>query len=368
LSIHRFSHRNVLNPKGLPTACVVRLGAFGDLIQAMSLVAQLKKDGHHVTLICQHPGADLVTHDPNIDRLIVQTQNQIPIHQLGMFWAWAEARLAPGGKKFDRWINLTESVESNLLISAGNVKFLWHPKARHRFMNINYLEHQHAIANVPYVPSFKFYPTEAELRWRNEERARMKKAGIEKFILWALAGSSRTHKVYPHAAAIWQHVMHHYPAWGVVTVGDPSCAELEKEHDSNARMWATTARWTMRQVLTMLEIADVVVGPETGTMSGAAFYPMPKVLFLSHSTVENLSRDWVNTTSLYAPSTHCPGRGENEAPACHKMLPTFEGCRKNDQFGVAQCAVEIRPEWTWKVLQDCMNTGVAPQWEPPDVN
>jgi ADP-heptose:LPS heptosyltransferase len=331
----------------------------------MSVVTQLHKDGWHVTFICQHPGSDLVTHDPSIDRLVVQTQNQIPIGQLGQFWSWFEQRGAPGGKKFDKWINLTESVESNLLVSAGNVKFVWAPKARHQFMNHNYLEFQHKIGDVPYVPTFKFYPTEAEVRWRNEERARMKKAGIDKFILWALAGSSRTHKVYPYTDGIWEHVIEHYPGWGVLTAGDPSCEELEKKHETRPRMWLTCMRYTMRQVLLMMEIADVVVGPETGTMSAAAFYPMPKIIFLSHSTIENLSRDWVNTSSLWAPKTHCPGRGNNEVAACHKMLPTFEGCRRHETLGVAQCTVEILPEWTWRVLQECMTTGKAPKWEAP---
>ena len=193
----------------------------------------------------------------------------------------------------------------------------------------------------------------------------MRKNGIDKFIMWGLAGSSRTHKVYPHAPAIWAHVMQHYPSWGIATVGDPSCAVFEQGLDGQPRMWTTTTRWKIRQALTMLEIADVVVGPETGLMSGAAFYAMPKVLFLSHSTIENLSRDWTNCTSLYAPNTHCPGRGKNEAPACHLMLPTFEGCNRNSEFGTAQCGVDIRPEWTWSVLQECMQTGKAPAWQPP---
>lgn len=365
MSVHRFSHKTVLNPQNLPTAALVRYGAYGDLVQSMSLVAQLKKDGYHVTLICQYPGAELVRHDPNIDRLIVQTMNQIPIGALGLFWAWFEARGAPGGKKFDRWINLTESVESNLLISAGNVKFMWAPKARHQFMNHNYLQFQHDIGKVPYNPTFKFYATAEEVKWRDEELRRMKKAGIEKYILWALAGSSRTHKVYPHSAAIWDHVIEHYPGWGVLTVGDPSCAELEKGFEAKPRMWLTASRYTMRQVLLMLETAAVVVGPETGTMSAAAFYPMPKIVFLSHSTVENLTRDWINTTSLWAPKTECPGRGKNEVLACHKMLPTFEGCRRHEQFGVAQCSAEILPEWTWSVIQECMMSGEAPKWQPP---
>jgi ADP-heptose:LPS heptosyltransferase len=365
LSKHTFSHKTVLNPQGLPTAAVVRYGAYGDLVQSMSVVNRLKKDGYHVTLICQYPGSDLVKHDPSIDRLVIQTPNQIPIHRLGEFWAWWEMRGAPDGIRYKKWINLTESVESNLLISPGNVKFNWAPKARHQFMDHNYLEFQHKIGDVPYEPSFKFYASPEELRWRDEELRRMKKAGIEKYVLWALAGSSRTHKIYPHMSSIWEHVMEHYPAWGVLTVGDPSCVDLEKGFEAQPRMWLTSTRYTIRQVFLMLETASVVVGPETGVMSAAAFYPMPKVIFLSHSTIENLSRDWVNTTSLWAPKTHCPGRGANEVSACHKMLPTFDGCRRNEETGVAQCATEIKPEWTWAVLQRCMIEGVAPAWQPP---
>jgi hypothetical protein len=233
-------------------------------------------------------------------------------------------------------------------------------------MNHNYLEFQHLIAQVKYVPTFTFYPTDEEKRWRDAELARMRKAGIQKFIFWSLAGSSRTHKVYPHAQVIWEHVLQYYPDWGIVTIGDPSCAPFEGEYKNRQRMWCTSGRYSIRQGMTLQQAADCVVGPETGFMSSAAFLPMPKVVFLSHSTVENLTRDWVNTVSLYAPKTHCPGRGENEAPACHKMLPTFEGCRANDKFGAAQCTVETLPEWTWEVLQTCMRTGSAPSWSPPE--
>ena len=221
------------------------------------------------------------------------------------------------------------------------------------------------LAEVPYNPSFKFYPTEDEKKWCVQEREKMRKVGIEKFIFWALAGSSRTHKIYPHSEVIWRHVLEHYKNWGVVTIGDGSCTDLETPFAGEARIWKTSGKWTMRQALTMLEIADVVVGPETGTMSCAAFYPMPKIVFLSHSTVENLTRDWINTTSLWAPATECPGRGKNVVPACHKMLPSFEGCRRHTTYGTAQCCAEIEPEWVWKHLQQAMQTGSGGPWTPP---
>ena len=364
MATHKFSHKKEPNPEGKPAACVIRYGAIGDTVQAMSLLKVLKEEGYHVTFICAWPGSQIAETDPHIDRLIVQTQNQVPMAQLGHLWIWYEAK-GNYGKKFDKWVNLTESVENNLLAIPGNIKFSWAPKVRHDIMNVNYLEHQHGLAEIPYRPSFKFYPTQDEIEWRKREQAAMEKKGIKKRIVWALAGSSRTHKVYPYMEAIWQHVLEYYPDWGVITMGDESTKPMEMRFQGKDRMWLASGRYNLRQTATLLETADVVIGPETGLMSMAGFYEMPKVLILSHSTVQNLSRDWLNTVSLWAPKTHCPGRGNNLVPACHKMLPTFEGCKQHEKTMVAQCASEIKPEWVWEVLQSAMNTGKAPQWQPP---
>lgn len=363
MSKHLHSWKKPKNPEGKPTACVVRFGAFGDTIQAASVCASLKKKGFWVMLMCSHPASEVVALDPNIDELMVFMQDQIPVNWLGHCWMWVEHHWL--GKRFDKWCNLTESVEQNLLAVLGNVKYTWAPKARHELMNANYLEFQHQLAGAPYEPSFEFYETPEESKWASEEMKRMAKVGIERLIIWPLAGSSRLHKIYPHADAIWSHVLKHYPTWGIATVGDGSCADLEAGFEGEPRIWKTSGKWGIRQVCAMLRYAHVVVGPETGVMSAAAFMPMPKILFLSHSTVANLSRDWVRTTSIWAPETHCPGRGRNEVAACHKMIPSFEGCRRNDEFGTAQCVAEIKPEWVWEHLQRAMNEGDGGTWCPP---
>jgi ADP-heptose:LPS heptosyltransferase len=370
MSTHRFSYKTLKNPKKLPTVCIVRYGAIGDTIQAASVCAAYKKLGYHVTLMCSYPGSELVALDPNIDQLLVQMTSQIPQQWLGFYWVWMSKKWRIDDTKgFDKWVNLCESVESTLLAVEGNIKFEWPAAMRERVMNDNYLEFQHAIAGVPYEPTYKFHPQPEEVKWRDEERARMRKAGIERFILWNLAGSSRTHKLYPHQLSIWQHVLKYFPKWGVVTVGDGSCADLEEGDKGERRLWRTSGKWNIRQVLTMMEVSDVVFGPETGVMSAAAFYPMPKILLLTHSTTNNLSRDWVNTTSIWAPSTWCPGRGKNEAKACHMMHSKFEpGCRRNEEFGVAQCTVEIKPEWVWDHLQRAMTLGEGGTWFPPAAN
>ena len=364
MSIQKFSWKNPRNPEGKPTVCVVRYGAFGDVVQAVSVCKALKDAGYYVCLMCSHPSSEVAALEPSIDEKIVQLPNQVPMAWLGHYWVYMSKRWK--GKGFDKWVNLCESVETTLLAMEGSIRFEWPPAARHEAMNRNYLEWQHKLAGVPYKPYFKFYATPEELKWRDQERERMRKAGIQKFVLWCLAGSSRAHKLYPHQLSIWQHVFQHYKQWGVVTLGDGSTTELEAGCDGEKRLWKTSGKWTIRQALAMMEIADVVFGPETGVMSAAAFYPMPKICLLTHSTVENLTRDWINTTSIWAPNTWCPGRGKNEAPACHMLHGKFEpGCRRNEDYGVAQCTVEIKPEWVWEHLQAAMRTGAGGRWVPP---
>jgi hypothetical protein len=48
----------------------------------------------------------------------------------------------------------------------------------------------------------------------------------------------------------------------------------------------------------LAQVADVVVGQETGLLNAVAMEPMRKVVLLSHSTHENLTKHWVNTEAL----------------------------------------------------------------------
>lgn len=104
------------------------------------------------------------------------------------------------------------------------------------------------------------------------------------------------------------------------------------------------------------------MGSETGVMNAIAMEEMPKIVFLSHSTVENLTRDWVNTHSLSSERTVCQGRGNNEAPACHQLHFGWAKCteapapagteelHKRKGSGVAQCQADIDPQDAYKII------------------
>lgn len=312
------------------TCGLVRYGAFGDLLQCSSVAAGLKKQGYEVTLFTSPPGQEIITHDPNIDHFYLQDKDQVPNHCLGEFWAYHKA-------KFDKWVNLSESVECSFLSVPGKTPHTWTPAARHRLMNHNYLEMQHLIAGVPHDPQVRFFPTADEREWAAKERRRM---GGNPMVLWALAGSS-VHKTWAGLDATIASILLDFPNAHLVLVGGGDAQLLEQGWENEPRVHLRSGQWHIRQTMAFLEHIDVAIGPETGVMNALASSPVEKIVFLSHSTHENLTRDWRNCSSISSKATSCPGRGDNEAPACHMMHYTWADCKQDPNTGTAQCQADI---------------------------
>lgn len=331
---HHFSYNK---PKPKKTVGLVRYGAIGDLLQASSVIAGLKDQGYHVTLYCSPPQDDVVRLDPNIDEFYPQDKDQVPNHMLGEFWGYHK-------KKYDKWVNLSESVEGSFLALPGRTLHEWPAALRHKMMNVNYLEAQHAIAGVPHKPRVKFYASAEEKEWARKERSKMG----EFVVLWALAGSS-VHKTNPHLDATVASMMLDFKNVDVVTTGDQGGVLLEQGWEKEPRVHRRAGKWSIRQTLAFLEQVDMVVGPETGVLNAAANLSIPKIVFLSHSTEENLTRDWENTQAFISQNTVCPGRGNNEAPACHQLHYGWAHCKKTEN-GLAQCQEDINGEDVYKAI------------------
>lgn len=319
------------------TCAVVRYGAVGDLIQAASVFVGLKKQGYHITLYTSPPGDAVVRHDPNIDAFYLQDKDQVPNHMLGEYWAYHR-------KKYDKWVQLSESVEGSLLALPGRALHEWPPALRHQMLNRNYLEVQHEIAGVPHDPQMRFFPTEEEGRWAKKERAKLG----DFVIVWALAGSS-VHKTWGGLDRVIAALMIDFPNVHIVTVGGEASRILEQGWENEKRVHRRSGVWKIRESLAFMEVADMAIGPETGVMNAAAMLPYPKVIFLSHSTDENLTRDWVNTHALASEHTVCPGRGNNEAPACHQLHYSWQHCKATPDK-IAQCQADIPGEHVYKVI------------------
>ena len=321
---------------------IVRYGAFGDLLQASSVFAGLKSQGYHVTLYTSPPGDEVVKHDPNIDAFYLQDKDQVPNPLLGDYWDYQ-------AKKYDKWVNLSESVEGSLLALPGRTWHHWPPALRHKMMNRNYLEIQHEIAGVEHAPNVHFYATEDEKHWARKQRGKMG----EFVIAWPLAGSS-VHKTHSGLDHIIASLMLDFPNVEVVLMGGEAAKILEQGWEKEKRVHRKCGEWSIRQSLAFMQLVDCAIGPETGLMNCAANLPYPKVVLLSHSTDENLTRDWVNTHPIASENTVCPGRGNNEAPACHQLHYNWNHCKKSDD-STAQCQKDITVEQIYRVLWHCVS-------------
>lgn len=317
-------------PKPEKTAALVRYGAFGDLIQTSSVLPGLKEQGFHVTVYTTPRGAEVIKHDPHVDAFYIQDTDQVPNHLLSDFWNHE-------AKKYDRWINLSESVEATWLALAGRYNHSWPKPVRDKYLNTNYFEFTHDLAQVPFDPKPKFYATDEEKAWAKKERANW---GGDFALMFALAGSS-VHKVWPWQDQFIARLLLANKDARIVLVGDEHSQLLEIGWEKEPRVLMKCGKYTIRQTLALLAEMDMVVGPETGVLNAAGHMDMTKIVFLSHSSPENLTQHWVNTKALQ-PHTACF--------PCHQMHYSFEHCNRNEQIGVAQCQVDISLDMAWNAF------------------
>lgn len=321
-------------PKPEKTAAVVRYGAIGDAIQTSSIFPLLKKEGYHVTLYCQSgPGYEVLKHDPHIDRFIIQGKDQVPPQFLQEFWDTTK-------KKYDRWINLSESIEGTLLAIPGRANHEWPNEARAKHMNKNYLEWTHDLAQLPHVFAPKFYSTLEERAWARKQADRFGKRNI----LWSLSGSSG-HKAWPWLDAIVARVMLEMPDVHITLVGDEFCRILESGWEKEPRVHCRSGVWSIRESMAFAEVADLIIGTETGLLNAAGHMDVAKIITLSHSSAEMLTKHWKNTIALMQPkSGGCP-----KFP-CRQLHYTWDYCMKDEETGTAVCQSSIDVEMMWDAV------------------
>jgi ADP-heptose:LPS heptosyltransferase/predicted SAM-dependent methyltransferase len=279
---------------------VIRYGAFGDAVWVTPVLRQLKKEGYYVVYNCTSYSAEVLRECPWIDEFLLQERDVIPNTELGDYWQEI-------GKGFDRIVNLCESVEKTLLIPQGHAEYHLSHKKRHEKCNVNYMDRTLECAGYPdmkgELPELHFSKMEEALA------SHIRKQNKDKFfVLWSLSGSS-LHKCYPWTHVVVQTILQKYPDVVIASVGDHMCKILESWNHPNALHKSDV--WNIRQSMLMTKYADLVIGPETGVLNAASCYDTPKIVFLSHSSQENLTKYWQNCTSLKA-NVNCQ--------PCHRLI------------------------------------------------
>lgn len=331
------------NPEGKKRALVIRYGAIGDQIMVSSILPQLKAQGYHVTYNTSPDAYEIVRHDPNIDQFLLQEKDQVPNPQLGPYWESLKER-------YDNIINLCESVEGSLLQLPGRLGSGYSHEARERlFGHVNYLERAHDIAGVSHVIAPKFYATEEEIK--EAEKLRRDLAGDSPFVVWAINGSS-PHKVYPYTQIVIAWLMEKTPAH-IALLADGGIGRelqngilrtLEENGVDMSRVHGLAGGLAIRQSISLALQSDCVIGPETGVLNAVCMEDMPKVIYLSHSSPENLTKHWINTETL------TPDRAKTPCYPCHLMHYGWDHCNQVPDTGASLCATNIPPEQIFSAI------------------
>ncbi len=309
----------VVKPSG-KSACVVRFGAFGDMLQAALVFPRLKEQGYHVTVMTTAVGEQILRDDPFVDDFYILDRDQVPNLELGAFWAVQKTR-------FDKWVQLSESIEGTLLALPGRPNHGWPHSARKMAMKLNYHEWTAALAEVPFSPCQLFYPDSSEV-----ESARQRLSGGFN-IVWALAGSS-FHKFTPFLDPVIARILLEMPEATIYLVGDEFCKVLEQGWEEEERVVRLSGEISIRETLAMAQAANLVIGPETGVLNSVAFTEsVSKILMMSHSSVNNLAKHFIKCQALVPVDTPCY--------PCHRLHYSDEHCFRDKESGAALCAQNI---------------------------
>jgi ADP-heptose:LPS heptosyltransferase len=339
-------------------AAVVRFGGIGDNLVAGSVLRPLKRLGYMNEVITSEGNHVLFYHNPYIDKLSVKkVERDLPQNDLDAWQKWHATR----ANEYDVYLHASHSMEGRHAVFKSMTSFWWPPEYRRKLCAGSYLETAHDLAQVPYEFGPLFFASEEEKSYALEVK---RKIG-DRFILWVLSGT-RIDKVYPYATSAIARIIREIKA-PVVVMGGAS----EKEHsmaiairdsvaiDNGGREGLHLAIpqdsgekcWPLRTALTFALHADLVVTPDTGTAWAVAMEPMPKIVMISHTSVENITKHWVNTTSLHADPNYVP------CWPCHRLHDDPSTCVPNKENNGAACISNITVE---KLVRT-----VAEKWQHP---
>ena len=301
------------------TVGLVRLGAFGDALWISTVLPKLKAKypEHDIVLYTQKQGETSLRHDPHISEFRVQADGIFgpePAQWQGLYWLHCE-------KKHDVFINLVGCVERHLLPHQSDPNFYLPDVQRRWLMGRNYYEAVHEWAGVPFDPAtvrVKFYPHPDEIAWAAAERAKHDGS----FVVINPSGSSLP-KWWPHT----QRAMEIFAEAGVggVVLGD-----LRGPKFTAPKGWQVIGtEQDIRRCYALAQLADVVIATESAIVNSVAHEQPLKIVLLSHSTAQNLTRDWDRTVAIEPEGLACY--------PCHRIHQDWTYCTANAETGAAAC-------------------------------
>ena len=327
-------------------ACISRFGGIGDNLVASAVLPALKKRYGCVEVISQLPQSCVFENNPHIDKLSQHKEGDIPGESAEAWHRWHKVRAS----EYAFYANLSHSMETMVALFPTQTQFWWPAAWRRKFCGRNYIEMVADVCGVPYgdcAPGF--FPTAEEDAQAQQTRG--EQIGNGRVIGWVLSGS-RVDKIHPASTLIVARLIRECDAT-VILFGGPGrdCEMGNRIIDHVRRQNGSTKgvvgaadatlenqKWPIRRVLTQLRHCDLVIGPDTGPMWSVAMHPVPKIMTLSHASLQNITHGWRNCVTLHADPAKVP------CWPCHQLHSALDTCTPDETKAAAACISSISVE------------------------
>lgn len=280
-------------------ALLIRHGAWGDAIQAACTFPYFRDDGYEITFYGNDRAWEVLQGHPDIAEWKTFVDDQIPIPEL-------ESHYEEIGAAYDKTVVFTGTIENELLFGLGQNEYeLSHEERRLIANNRNYYDaHVIRAGYEPDKPNTRLHFNRVE-RKQGERFRRSYKKRDRIIIVWALSGSA-IHKQYRYFEQVVRAFCQKHQNVRFITVGDYPSRLVTFDHPQVDNS-LIEKQVPFRQTLLTCKYADIVIGPETGTLMGAgAFDDVSKIVLMSHSGPDQIIKHWENAEALVPPCNCSP--------------------------------------------------------------
>ena len=129
-------------------------------------------------------------------------------------------------------------------------------------------------------------------------------------------------------------------------------------------MHCHSGKWTIRESLAFAEVADLIIGTETGLLNAFGCSEVPKIITLSHSSENMLTKHWHNVTVLKQPEgIGCPKRWSENGGACRQLhgssgFDPWLDCPQHKETGTALCQFHVTPAMMFDAIRSVLDAGL----------
>lgn len=308
-------------------AFVIRTGAYGDMVIISPLFRALKEAGYHVTLNTGDRGVEVLKNNPYIDKYIVYKKEGVNDPEIERYWKDLEKK-----ENADWFRNFAESIEVNVALHPRSPVYIYPKNERRERGEKNYYEATEEVSGLKFnkiIPDLFID--------KNEEKDCQKYINKDKInILWCLSGSG-SNKAYPWADYIMGEMLKNNQDMHIITVGNEKCQILESLIDDE-NITNLSGKVPFRTSMVLTKMCDLVISPDTGVLHASGAFDTPKVGILGHTTINNITKHFVNDFSIEPDVELC------ECSPCYRLIYNHKiQCPVDKLSGAAWCMAHGHP-------------------------